>query len=145
MVKRTNDRGFSLLELLIIVAIILIIVTMGLPNFLRSRQYANENAAVANLRNVNTGLLAYSSSSGRFTDIPGLMAARLIDDRFIGSVSGYNYVVTLSNNNMNFTATATAASPNNGRYDFYSTPDYVVRYATTPSRAPASQNGNPVK
>ena len=59
-----NSKGFSLLELLIVVAIILIIATIAIPSLLRSRQAANESAAVANLRTINTAEVTYLSSSG---------------------------------------------------------------------------------
>ena len=66
-----NSKGFSLLELLIVVAIILIIATIAIPSLLRSRQAANESAAVANLRTINTAEVTYlSSSGGNYGDIP---------------------------------------------------------------------------
>ena len=60
-----NSRGFSLLELLIVVAIILIIATIAIPSLLRSRQAANESASVANVRTVNTAEVTYLSSAGQ--------------------------------------------------------------------------------
>jgi prepilin-type N-terminal cleavage/methylation domain-containing protein len=57
-------KGFSLIELLIVVAIILIIAGIGIPNYMRSRMSANEAAAVASLRNISTGSVVYSSTYG---------------------------------------------------------------------------------
>jgi prepilin-type N-terminal cleavage/methylation domain-containing protein len=55
-----KDAGFSLIELLIVVAIILVIAAIAIPNLLRSKISANEAAAVSNLRTVNTAETAYS-------------------------------------------------------------------------------------
>src|SRR5438552_4071057 len=89
------DRGFSLLELLIVVAIILIIATIAIPSLLRSRQAANESAAVADLRTINTAQITYlSSAQGNYGNITQLMGAGLLDSRFAGVMSGYNFSVT---------------------------------------------------
>ena len=53
------DRGFSLIELLIVVAIILIIAAIAIPNMLRSKMTANQAAAVANLRTISTASVSY--------------------------------------------------------------------------------------
>jgi prepilin-type N-terminal cleavage/methylation domain-containing protein len=91
-----NSKGFSLLELLIVVAIILIIATIAIPSLLRSRQAANESAAVANLRTINTAQVTYlSSAAGKYGDLPDLIAAKLLDDTFTGTKAGYNYSVNL--------------------------------------------------
>ena len=139
-----RNRGFSLLELLIVVAIILIIATIAIPSLLRSRQAANESAAVANIRTINTAQVTYlSSSGGNFGTITGLVSAGLLDTRFNGTVSGY--IFTVAATGADYTATANPASANTGRYGYYSTPDGVVRYSTATSLAPASQAGNPVQ
>src|SRR5215469_15939404 len=57
-----KQRGFSLIELLIVVAIILIIAAIAIPNLLRARMAANESSAVASIRTINTAMITYNSS-----------------------------------------------------------------------------------
>jgi type IV pilus assembly protein PilA len=57
-------KGFSLIELLIVVAIILIIAAIAIPNLIRSRMSANEASAVSTLRTLTTAYITYSTSYG---------------------------------------------------------------------------------
>ncbi len=68
-----KQKGFSLIELLIVVAIILIIAAIAIPNLLRSKIAANESSAVGSLRTINTAELTYQSSWGT-----GFAASRLL-------------------------------------------------------------------
>ena len=103
-----RPRGFSLIELLIVVAVILIIAAIAVPSFLRSRIRANETSAVASLRVINTAAVAYSitySANGfpaLLTNLGGAtpcvtssFTACLIDDNLAQGVkSGYTFVWT---------------------------------------------------
>lgn len=146
MNERTGNGGFSLLELLIVVAIILIIATLALPSFLRSRMSANESAAVSNLRQVNVAQNIYLIAHQSFGPLDQLVDKGLLDDRYdSGNMSGYALGVAISPDGLNYVVTAAAVSETTGRYDYYTTPDYVVRYSTTADRAPDGEAGAPVQ
>ncbi|MCL6482029.1 MAG: prepilin-type N-terminal cleavage/methylation domain-containing protein [Firmicutes bacterium] len=98
---RNKQKGFSLIELLIVVAIILIIAAIAIPNLLRSRMAANEASAVGSLRTLNTAAVTYASQCGGFPpDLPnmgppanGCTTADLIDQVLAsGSKSGYRFL-----------------------------------------------------
>jgi type IV pilus assembly protein PilA len=71
---RTRQKGFSLIELLIVVAIILIIAAIAIPNLLRSRMAANEASAVGSIRTINTSAVTYSSTYPNVGFPPSLAA-----------------------------------------------------------------------
>jgi prepilin-type N-terminal cleavage/methylation domain-containing protein len=124
-----KNQGFSLLELLITVGIILIIASMAIPSLVQSHQSAQESSAVAQLRTINTAERTYlTSNQGVYGNIPALIAQGLLDARFAGSFSGYSFNLTASG--ANYTANADPTSANSGRFGYYSSSDGVIHYAT---------------
>ena len=95
MAKTIKNKGFSLIELLIVVAIILIIAAIAIPNLLRARRSANEGSATASMRTLGSGELLYRSTNGNFTNLTGLSGDSIIDNVLgSGTKSGYVFSAT---------------------------------------------------
>jgi prepilin-type N-terminal cleavage/methylation domain-containing protein len=142
-----KQKGFSLIELLIVVAIILIIAAIAIPNLLRARIAANETSAVASIRTINTAMISYNSSyptvgyAANLTALtsngcspPDSTQACLIDTQLAsGTKSGYSFVAASSGSSPagSYYAAASPLTANQtGVRSFCSVADAVVRYST---------------
>jgi type IV pilus assembly protein PilA len=162
--RRKKQEGFSLIELLIVVAIILIIAAIAIPNLLRSRMAANEASAVGSLRTLNTAAVTYSTTYGN--GFPPSLAAMgpvagggnnatcdasdLVDNVLAaGQKSGYNVTYTGANAvaaaapncaNPGFNTYTINADPitrgTTGQRSFFTDESGVIRFnATAPAAA----------
>lgn len=147
---RSKLAGFSLIELLIVVAVILVIAAIAIPNLLRSRMAANEASAVASVRSINTSQVVYQSTynigfAASLIDLgDGGVAANctpptppistsscLIDSSLgTGSKSGYNFTYTPVSTGAvvsTYRVNADPISGGSGQRHFFSDETLVIR------------------
>ncbi len=154
--RRLRQAGFSLIELLIVIAIILIILAVALPQMSKSRMHAQEMAAVATVRTINTmqaqyytefghyatsiGQLGPPSSSGaqEGPDAAGLIPANLAS----GSTGGYNYAVAQTPTGYSLTAVPKTFG-GTGKRTFYSDESGIIRQNF--GQDPATPNSPPIQ
>lgn len=141
-----RQRGFSLIELLIVVTIILIISAIAIPSLTHSRMQANETAAVGALKALTESAVMYSNSYGGFPrSISNLgpsgggpnsssVAADLIDSTLASGVkSGYKFTFTIvaadpAGNVVSYAITAVPVTPGtSGQKAFYTDQGGVIR------------------
>ncbi len=143
-----KQAGFSLIELLIVVAIILIIAAVAIPSLIQSKMSANEASAVQTMRDINTAESVYSIQFGLgySTDLPSLGGtsgmptssnALLIPDPVAqtpNTKSGFQFVYVVTGNNgpggtpSNYSVNANPITPGqSGRIWFYTDETMVIR------------------
>jgi len=154
--RRPGQRGFSLIELLIVIAIILIILSIALPQMGKSRMHAQEMAAVASIRTINEMEQQYYTEFGHYaTSISqlgpptssgaqeGPDAANLIPGNLAsGSTGGYNYTVAQAPSGYSVSAVPKTFG-STGRRTFYSDESGVIRENHT--QDPATPNSPPIQ
>ena len=129
-----NTKGFSLIELLIVVAIIGIIAAIAVPNLVQSRAAANEASAITSIRNLVTAEMTYYATIGssNYGTLANLMASGMIDAVLgSGTKDGYTFTA-VPNAGVSFTSTAVPVTVGTtGRRGFYSDQTAVIRYTST--------------
>jgi len=156
---RTKQKGFSLIELLIVVAIILIIAAIAIPNLLRSKMAANQASAVASLRTLNTSTVLYYTNYGVYPTALNQLGpiasgctvssttADMIDSVLAAASaapgkSGYIFTWTApASNGQAYSINADPVSTSTGQIHYYTDTTLVIR---SNSAATAAATDNPI-
>ena len=124
-----KKQGFTLIELMIVVAIIAIIAAIAIPNLLRSRIQSNESAAIGNLRTILGAQTAFQAANFTYAtawDELTTATPPFLDGAWDGSKNGYDFVLGGSATNFSCTATPTEADIT-GHRGFFTDSSGVIR------------------
>jgi type IV pilus assembly protein PilA len=148
MSNRKQRRGFSLIELLIVISIILIIITIAVPKFQRAQMTARQTAAIQAIRAIHTAEVEYQSQYGKYaasltelgppaSGAPSSAAADLIgNDVSNGEKQGYKFTLTGSQGGYVITAVPVSYGTS-GAVTYFSDQSMTVHYNEGPEPATA--------
>lgn len=146
LVRNINEKkGFTLIELMIVVLIIGIIAALSMPNLAKSKMAAHEASAISAIRSIVTAQITYAttgSSGGNFApDLATLAAANLIDS-VLGSGTAEAYSFAVSGSGVQYTIDARPlVYGTSGTRSFFADASGAIHYTTANAAATASDPG----
>ena len=139
-----ENKGFSLIELMIVVLVIGIIAALSMPNLAKSKMAAHESSAISGMRTLVTAQITYAtrSGSGDFApDLATLQSANLIDS-VMGSGTAEAYSYSISGSGIQYTIDARPlVYGSSGIRSFFTDESGAIRYTTADAAATASDPG----
>ncbi len=152
--ERRRNRGFSLIELLIVIAIILIISAIAIPKITSTKRMANEVAAIKSCQTINTAQIQYFAQYGRYAStlaelgpapggaVPSPAAATLLDENLIDGLH-LGYAFSMIGTPAGYSVNADPQSPDSGSRTFFTDHSTTVRYRF--GTDPASETDPPIE
>ncbi|MCY4593700.1 MAG: prepilin-type N-terminal cleavage/methylation domain-containing protein [Bryobacterales bacterium] len=152
--ERRRNRGFSLIELLIVIAIILIISAVAIPRIMSIKQMANQVAAIKSCETINTAQMQYFTQFHRYASTlaelgpppgdagPSPASANLVDENLVDGIH-LGYAFSMIGTPAGYSVNADPQSPESGRRTFYTDHSTVVRYRD--GMEPASDTDPPIQ
>ncbi len=152
--QRRRNRGFSLIELLIVIAIILIISAIAIPRITSTKRMANEVAAIRSCQTINTAQIQYFAQFGRYASTltelgpapggasPSPDAADLMDEKLVDGLH-LGYAFAMIGTPAGYSLNADPQSPDSGSRTFYTDHSTTVRYRF--GTEPAAETDPPIE
>jgi type IV pilus assembly protein PilA len=137
-----KERGFSMIELLIVVAIITLIAAIAIPNLRTARQAANAASAVQSLRTITTAQQLYRNKTQQYATLAQLAPEGTLDTSLgSGNKSNYSFVINISTDFDHFTCNATPQEDPFNLVHYFVDETTVIRFELG---APAGPGSSPI-